>query len=83
MIENKDYYNKLINEKMKIDYRKKSQYIEIDNNKIYVWLYKKENYIAYGINGTSFHKVIDNYKNKNKMEILKEIIENYRNESVK
>lgn len=63
-----------------IDYRYKSQYIRINNDKIYVWLYKKENYIAYGINGTSFHKVINNYKNKSKIQILEEIIENYKKE---
>ena len=49
---------------MKIDYRKKSQYIKINNYDVYVWLYKKENYIGYGIQGTSFHKCLNKYKDK-------------------
>lgn len=58
---------------MKIDYRKKTQYLEIGKQKVYVWLYKKENYISYGINGTSLHFVILDYKNKSKDEIINKI----------
>lgn len=54
-----------------IDFRKKSQYIKINDYEVYIWLYKKENYIGYGINGTSFHKCLDNYKNKTKNEIIR------------
>lgn len=64
---------------IKLDYRKKSQYILINNERVYVWLYKKENYIAYGINGTSFHRVLMNYKdyeNKDIIYMIKKEIEN-------
>lgn len=59
-----------------IDYRKNSQYITINGNKVYVWLYKDKNYIGYGINGTSFHRVINDYKDKTKCEILNIIMKN-------
>lgn len=68
--------------KNKIDFRKKSQYINIDKIKVYIWLYKKENYIGYGVQGTSFHKVLENYKNYNNNEILryikKDLKENFK-----
>ena len=67
---------------MKIDYRKKSQYIKINNYDVYVWLYKKENYIGYGIQGTSFHKCLNKYKDKTKNEIIKIIKEDLLNSRI-
>jgi hypothetical protein len=64
---------------VKIDYRKNIQYLKINNEEVYVWLYKKKNFISFGINGTSLHFVILDYKNKSKDEIIniinKKIIE--------
>lgn len=59
-----------------IDYRKNKQSISINGNDVYIWLYKNKNYIAYGINGTSFHKTIDDYKTKEKSNILNIIMKN-------
>ena len=67
---------------MKIDYRKKSQYIKINNYDVYVWLYKKENYIGYGIQGTIFHKCLNKYKDKTKDEIIRIIKEDLLNSRI-
>lgn len=55
---------------MFIDFRKNIQYININGERVYIWLYRKTNVLAFGINGTSFHKTIVDYKNKNKCDIL-------------
>lgn len=55
---------------MKLDFRKKQQYI----GRIYVWLYPKKNLLAYGINGTSKHFAINNYKELSKTDILNKIL---------
>lgn len=60
-----------------LDFRKKSQYLRIADRNVYVWLYKKENYISYGINGTSLHYCLENYK-----KYRKEEIENMINEKI-
>ena len=57
-----------------IDFRKSKQYISYCGETIYIYLYKQKNYIAYGINGTSIHFTINDYKSKTKNEILQEII---------
>lgn len=59
-----------------IDYRKNKQSIRINGNDVYIWLYQNKNYIAYGINGTSFHKTIADYKGKEKSDILNIIMKN-------
>lgn len=55
---------------MFIDFRKNIQHININGESVYIWLYRKTNVLAFGINGTSFHEVIADYKNKTKCEIL-------------
>lgn len=62
-----------------IDYRRNKQYISINGEQVYIYLYKKQNYIAYGVNGTSFHRIIEDYKGKDKCDILSIIMKNVYN----
>lgn len=59
-----------------IDFRKNIQHINIKGYEVYIWLYRRKNFLSYGINGTSLHFVINDYKSKSKCEIMSIIMEN-------
>ena len=61
---------KEINKKVRdLDMRKRRQYL----GNVYVWLYQNKNELAYGINGTSKHFLINGYKDLTKEEIINKV----------
>lgn len=59
---------------MKLDMRKNRQYLSVGEYSVYVYLYRNINRLDFGVNGTSMHHCIDNYRNYDKNYLLYDII---------
>ena len=59
---------------MKLDMRKVRQYLNIGEHTVYVYLYRNINRLDFGVNGTSMHYCIDNYRDYDKDYLLTDII---------
>lgn len=59
---------------MKLDMRKFRQYLKVGEYSVYVYLYRNLNRLDFGVNGTSMHYTINNYRNYDKNYLLNDII---------
>lgn len=59
---------------MELDMRKSRQYLNVGQYSVYVYLYKNINRLDFGVNGTSMHYCIDNYRDYGKDYLLNDII---------
>ena len=71
---------------MKLDMRKFRQYLNVGEHSVYVYLYRNGNHcnrLDFGVNGTSMHYCIDNYRDYDKDYLLNDIITTIKKESEK
>ena len=57
-----------------LDMRKSRQYLHVGDYSIYIYLYRDINRLDFGVNGTSMHYCIDNYRDYDKGYLLNDII---------